>query len=93
MKIIGNPNDWEIVVEPKRAGDYGFASISSIRYSHDEAEDLQSEMRADIERHIDRVRYTSVKYNSYYCDDCGAYGDNKAEAEEACTCEKSTLNK
>lgn len=86
MNIIGNPNDWVIEVEPKCAGDYGFASISSIRYTSDEAKDLQREMQSDIERHIDRVRYTRVVYNSYICEDCNASGDSEKEVKAECSC-------
>lgn len=95
-EIIGNPNEWHIEVYPRSAGDFGCASISSIRYDKGEAEQLQKEIENSIKRHIDRVRFTNVVYDSFICLGCNAYGETKKECEENCECDiediKNKLN-
>lgn len=83
-KPIGNPNDWYIEVRPKRAGDFGFASISSIEYTEKEANDLAEEMMSDIKRHIDSVQGCSLVFNSWLCPICGCSFDEYSDAK-GCT--------
>ncbi len=81
-KIIGNPNDWHIEVYPKRAGDFGFCSISSVKYDAREAEVLADDIEEQINRHVDRVGHCRMIYDSYICLRCNTQYDTKKEAEE-----------
>lgn len=80
-KPIGNPNDWHIEVTPKRAGDFGSCSISSIQYDTKEAESLAKEMIDEIKRHVDRVSSCSMVYESWICPDCKDYFETYEEAK------------
>ena len=80
-KPIGNPNNWHIEVYPKRAGDFGFASLSSIKYDTKEAEDLARDMQDEIKRHVDRVAGCSMIYESWICPECENEFDTYKEAE------------
>lgn len=83
-KVIGNPNDWHIEVYPKRAGDFGFCSISSIKYDTVGAENLASDMEDNINRHVDGVSGCSMVYDSWICVECNVNFDTRKEAEN-CT--------
>lgn len=80
-KVIGNPNNWHIEVYPKRAGDFGFASISSIKYDSKEAEDLAREIEQEIKRHVSGVSSCQMIYESWICVECENEFDTKKEAE------------
>ncbi len=81
-EVVGNPNDWHIEVYPRRAGDFGYCSISSIKYSQKEAENLANDMISEIERHVDGVSGTRMIYESYICMKCGNQFENEKEALE-----------
>lgn len=83
MNATPNPNDWHVKVFPRRAGDFGHLSLSSIQYTDSEAQRLQKDMAADIKRHIDNVAGTRVEYDSYVCE-CGNSYDTESEANECC---------
>lgn len=51
-----------IEVEPRQAGDFGFASMSGIRYTERELETLAADMVADIQRHVANVDWVRVKW-------------------------------
>lgn len=35
-EVVGNPNNWHIEVYPRSAGNFGYCSISSIKYNNRE---------------------------------------------------------
>jgi hypothetical protein len=79
---IPNPNGWHIVVVPRNAGDFGFVSMSGVKYTPKEAEDLQDEITNEIKRHIDNISHCSVEYTGFVCSECGSFME---ELEEKCT--------
>ena len=81
LKPIGDPNNWHIEVYPKRAGDFGFCSMSSVKYDKKEAEDLAKEIEENIDRHIDGVQGCSMIYDGWTCPVCENYFDTKEEAK------------
>lgn len=80
-KPIGNPNNWHIEVYPKRAGNYGSVSISSVKYDTKEAEDLARDMQYEIKRHINGVAGCSMIYESWICQECQNEFNTYEEAE------------
>lgn len=79
-----NPNDWHIEVYPRRAGDFGGISMSGIKYTEKEAENLQVDIQNEIRRHINGVANTSVVYDGWLCEECENEYSTKKEAEECC---------
>ena len=81
MEAKPNYDSGYLRVEPKSAGDFGYVSISSIRYENDTH---LSDMVDEIKRHIDRVSSATISYDCYVCGKCGNGYDTKNEAENCC---------
>jgi hypothetical protein len=79
-KVIGNPNNWHIEVYPRSAGNFGYYSISSIKYNTKEAENLASDMQDEIKRHTNDVSGTRMVYDSFICLKCENEFDTEKEA-------------
>jgi hypothetical protein len=85
--VIGDPNEWHIEITPRRAGNFGSCSISSIKYRPREAEELAIEMKEQIKRHVDNVSYISdIVYESFICTECDSNYETRESAEN-CDCE------
>lgn len=85
MSSKPNYNNWHIEVIPRQAGDFGFCSISSFKYTESQAKNLQSNIINNIKRHVDGIDSCNVIYESWFCDKCGEYYDDKKDAEN-CKC-------
>ena len=79
MSRIIKHDNYRVIVNPRRLGDFGYASISDAMVCADEAErlkmykDLCDEIVADIKRHVSGVGYVGVECDSeYVCGYCGA---------------------
>lgn len=75
-----------LIVYPRAAGDFGWASISSIEYDDDRH---LLEMKRQIERHVDNVQQARIAYDTWQCSKCGAQYETYDEAERCCTEEEA----
>lgn len=81
MKAKPNYDSGYIKVEPKSAGDFGSMSFSGSHYKNDSH---LKDMKADIERHTDRVRSAEIYYELYTCGECDENYDTEKEADDCC---------
>lgn len=80
-KTLRDPNYTVIVVEAKRAGDFGYVSISGIR--HEDDKHLQ-EMMKDIKRHVNGVASVYLQ-GGWICSECEHDYDSRVTADKCCT--------
>ena len=93
MKKI-NKNNFRVVIEPRRIGDYGFCRISDNAYSQEEKEKEYAKMCRDIldecKRHIDNVGSIYIDYDAEeICSFCGYGWDIDPETKEPLCCNKA----
>ena len=82
-EIIGNPDQAYLKVYPRRAGQFGGISISSIKW---EDTNHLDDMQEQIKRHVDDYGGSQIDYDAWLCPDCKCSYWEKEEAEE-CDCE------
>ena len=82
-KVLGQKENFRVVVEPKRLGDFGFVSTSDCllygdgpeaqkRIEAEYAERCQG-IAAEVKRHVDNVAWAAVEYDQgYACEYCGS---------------------
>jgi len=70
MKTTKKSN-FRVVIEPRRLGDYGFASMSDRLIHGDDEQKINrlyqercEEIVNDIKRHVDNVKHASVEYDT-----------------------------
>lgn len=73
-------------VFPKRAGNFGYASISGIHYEDDRH---ITDMQEQIERHIDNIQSIEIDFDEYWgkkwvCRKCESDYETEKEAEICC---------
>ena len=81
MKARPNYDNGYIKVTPRGAGDFGGFSMSGEHYKNNNHLD---EMKDQIERHADRVRYCEIIIDGFVCGECESEYDTEKEAEECC---------
>ena len=97
QKIAGYEN-YRVVIEPRRLGDFGFFSTSDSMFCKDEADrqrqykDRCDEIVSQVKRHVDGVSSVYVECDEVMvCEHCGAdwtedspdYNGGCCEADEA----------
>ena len=75
-----------LIVYPRAAGDFGWASMPRIEYKDDSH---LREMKDAIERHVDNVHRVYIDYETWQCSVCGCQYDTQREAEHCCTTTES----
>lgn len=87
--------NYRVVIEPRRLGDFGFASVGDWMVSSDEAE-LQrlykercEEIVRDVRRHVENVGSASVESDTVAtCEHCGyRWGEESPDYNGGC-CDK-----
>lgn len=51
-----------VEVEPKSAGDFGFARIGNMKYKEWQLDELAEQISRDIKRHVDNVGRVNVSW-------------------------------
>lgn len=89
--VLSKKDNFRIIVEPKRLGDYGFfrTSDTHLRSQEQVEKDYISrckEIIEDITRHVDNVNDAYLEYDIIYtCSHCG-WGLNKDEINNPQCC-------
>lgn len=92
---IGGFDNYRVVINPRRLGDYGSISMSDNFFTSGE-EDRQKqykerceEIAKDVERHVDNVGSALVEFDTFYvCEHCGADWTEKTEDYNGGCCDK-----
>lgn len=95
--------NYRVVIEPRRLGDFGSVSVGDWLIASDEADRQRQyrarceEIAADVKRHVDNIGSVSVESDAVHCcDHCGArwteesdkYNGGCCEADEAAQMER-----
>lgn len=103
MKAPGSKENYRVVIEPRRLGDFGGASMS-LGLLYGRGPDAQkriekdmearcSEMISDIKRHIDNVGSVHIDFDQeYVCEHCGAGWTEKSSTYNGGCCDKDEEN-
>ena len=85
MEAIKNYNNAYLKVYPKGAGNFGYMSISGIKYKGDSH---LREMEENIKRHVDNVGSVEIAfdedYDEWMCSKCETTWATEKEAEDCC---------
>ncbi len=94
-KILGIKDNFRVVVEPRRLGDFGSVSVSDSFFGQNKERiaadylDRCEEIAAEIKRHVDNVRYVSVEFDQgHVCEHCGDRWTEESDSYNGGCCSK-----
>jgi methionyl-tRNA synthetase len=74
MGYVKKIENLRVVVEPRGAGDFGFASISGMKRTLEEEMAICEDIIQQIKRHVDDIGSVYLERDSeLVCEHCGAY--------------------
>lgn len=92
MRMAKREN-WRVVVEPRRPGNFGFARIGGMTQSEEQWEADCEELKRQIKRHVDDIEDIHVECDTnHYCEHCGSDWTEHSPTYNGGCCEKDQEN-